>query len=338
MIRSLSISHKKIWENFVLSQKDANFLHSWDWGEVQKKLGFKAIRLGFYNIGILEGIALLIIRRARRGNYLECPAGPLLNWDNKSVFKEFLEQIKAIGKKEKCIFARVRPQLLSTEFNKVLFKKYGFIKAPMHLHAQTTWQLDLDKNEEELLKTMRKTTRYLIRRAKKYGVIILQSNDIKDIDVLYNLQLQTALRHKFVPFSKKYLLTEFEVFSANKECLLFKAVYKKKILALAMIIFYHKEAIYHYSGSTSEFSKIPASYLLQWEAINEARKRNCLLYNFWGITDSNNPKHRFYGVTTFKKGFGGWQKNYLPAQDYPLKLRYWTVYLFETIRKIFRHL
>jgi len=37
----------------------------------------------------------------------------------------------------------------------------------MHVHAENTNLLDLKKSEEQLLASLRKTTRYLINRAKK---------------------------------------------------------------------------------------------------------------------------------------------------------------------------
>ncbi|GIW64641.1 MAG: hypothetical protein KatS3mg092_0574 [Patescibacteria group bacterium] len=41
------------------------------------------------------------------------------------------------------------------------------------MHAETTWQLSLtDKTEDELLASMRKTHRYLIKKAIRDGVII----------------------------------------------------------------------------------------------------------------------------------------------------------------------
>ena len=34
---------------------------------------------------------------------------------------------------------------------------------------------------------------------------------------------------------------------------------------------------YHHSGSLAKFNKIPVSYLLQWEAIKEAKKNDVVL-------------------------------------------------------------
>jgi len=48
------ITNKQTWEKFVLSQPEANFLQSWNWGEFHKKLGHKIFRLSFYTSPIVE--------------------------------------------------------------------------------------------------------------------------------------------------------------------------------------------------------------------------------------------------------------------------------------------
>ncbi|MFC1711472.1 lipid II:glycine glycyltransferase FemX [Patescibacteria group bacterium] len=332
------IKNKKIWEKFISSYTDANFLQSWNWGLFSQQIGSKIFRLGFYANSKLIGVCLLIKKEAKRGNYLECPGGPLLNLDKTVLFTSFLEEIRNIGFQEKCHFVRIRPQLENNFTNKLLFKNKGFVSAPMHLHAETTWQLNLLNTEETLLRKMRKTTRYLIKKAIKEGVKIIKSSNVADVDILYKLQLETVARQHFIPFSKDYFEQEFKAFNKDKQIKIFKAVYKGQVLAAAFIIFYNKEAIYHYSGSSSTYPKIPASYLLQWEAIKAAKGKKCKTYNFWGISPSDNPKHRFAGVTMFKKGFGGFKKEYLHAQDLPLNLLYWPILAFEFLRKTYRRL
>ncbi|MCX6765289.1 MAG: peptidoglycan bridge formation glycyltransferase FemA/FemB family protein [Candidatus Nealsonbacteria bacterium] len=104
-------------------------------------------------------------------------------------------------------------------------------------------------------------------------------------------------------------------------------------------------AFYHHGASLSKFNKIPVSYLLQWEAIKEAKKRGCILYNFWGIapeiaseSDASKSKHPWAGLSLFKMGFGGYRKDYVKTQDYPITLKYYLNYIIEKIRKIKRRL
>jgi lipid II:glycine glycyltransferase (peptidoglycan interpeptide bridge formation enzyme) len=332
-----NIADKNIWEEFVLSKNEANFLQSWSWGEFHKALNKTINRAGFHENDKLVGVMLSIVEPARRGKYLTVPGGPIIDWQNKNVVNAFAKQIKQIAKENNCVFIRVRPQLKFDEFSKNLFKNLGFVKAPMHLHAELTSQLDIAKSEEELTMQMRKTTRYEVKKAIKENIKITTSTDEKDIKKFYDIQIETAKRQKFVPFSYKFLHEQFKEFTQNNNALLYKAEFEKILLAQAFVIFYGKEAVYHYGASTDEGRRFPGAYLIQWEAIKEAKKRGMTRYNFWGVAPENNASHRFSGLSLFKRGFGGQDFEYLHAQDLIInKPKYLLNYLIESFRKIVR--
>lgn len=151
--------------------------------------------------------------------------------------------------------------------------------------------------------------------------------------------METARRQNFVPFSEKFLLNQFEIFSKTDNVLLLSAFKGKDLLAQAFIIFYGKEADYHYGASTSLGRKFPGAYIIQWEAIKEAKKRGIERYNFWGVSPENETQHRFYGVSLFKRGFGGQDVEYLHAQDLIVNnLRYSVNWTIENIRRKIRKL
>lgn len=332
-----NIEEKGIWEDFVLSKTEANFLQSWYWGQFHQTLGKQIFRTGFFEKEKLIGVMLSVIEPARRGKYLTVPGGPIINWENADLINAFSKEIKKIARENNCVFVRVRPQLKSDDFSKNLFKNLGFIRAPMHLHAELTSQLDIAKSEEELMLAMRKATRYEIKKSIKEKIKISVSKDEKDIKKFYDLQIETAKRQNFVPFSYKFLHEQFKIFAQNGNALLYKADFQSKLLAQAFIIFYGKEAVYHYGASTDEGRKYPGAYLIQWEAIKEAKKRGMTRYNFWGVAPENNQNHRFKGLSLFKRGFGGEDFEYLHAQDLIInKPRYLLNYLIESFRKIVR--
>ena len=75
------------------------------------------------------------------------------------------------------------------------------------------------------------------------------------------------------------------------------------------------------------------------QAMRDARKRGITRYNFWGIVDEDNTKHRFYGVSVFKRGFGVQELKYLPAHDLIINkpAYYLKTYLIESLRRKIRH-
>lgn len=333
-----TLEKKAIWEGFVLSQKPKSFLQSWNWGEVNKLLGKRIFRLGIFKGGRLVGVCLAIEEKARRGSHLLIPGGPLFDWTEKPLVRFFLKKLRDLAKKEKVWFIRFRPELPDSEEARRLFLRSGFLPAPMHLHAENTLVLDITPKEEEILAKMRKTTRYLIKKSLTLNLLMEVTPDPGKTKILQRLQGETVARHRFVPFPKLLFDSQLMTFAKDNQALLFICRKGKTALAAAIIIFYGKIAYYHHSASSVKFRDLPFNYFLQWEIIQEAKRRGCKYYNLWGVAPTDDPRHRFAGVTLFKKGFGGERLDWLHAHDLPLSPFYWLTYVFETGRRILRRL
>src|SRR3990167_2435606 len=330
------ITDQNVWEDFVRAQKPHSFLHSWKWGQQYEQSGSRIFRFGVYEEGgMLAAVALFIYISARRGAFLLCPHGPVFSAG--VTPQEILSLLVAAAEKQArelgCAFIRVCPLLADTPENKKIFQGLGFQAAPIHMHPELAWMLNITKPEDELLRGMRKTTRYLIRKTEKQGVTIEMSTDVADFAKFWPVYEETFKRQKFTPFSQKYLRQEFELFAEDDAAALFFARYEGEIIAASMIIFYGNAAFYHHSGSVHRFEKMNGSYLLQWRVIQEAKRRGCEMYNFWGIAPDNVPKHPWAGLSLFKKGFGGFAEKYVPAQDKKLSAKYYLNFVVESVRR-----
>jgi len=344
------ITNKDEWENFLLQRTEKTFLQSWNWGEFNIKMGSKIWRLGVYNQERLVGVALVIKISARRGTFLFIPHGPVIIeeisiQDEKEILELILVQLSDTAKTEKASFIRVSPIILQETKgypeNENIFVDLGFRDAPMHASAyEATWKLDIYPPEDELLKNMRKTTRYLIKKAgENKDISVEKSTDPKDIEIYQELNRHVAHRQRFTPFSNNYIKNEFEVFNKDNEIIFLFGKYKGKVAAGAMIIFWSGTAFYHQAASLGKFAKFSIPYLLQWEGIKEAKNRNCAIYDFWGFTDPEKfPDHPWAGPTLFKMGFGGYRKDYIKTQDFVISWKYWINYTIESIRKRKRNL
>jgi lipid II:glycine glycyltransferase (peptidoglycan interpeptide bridge formation enzyme) len=328
------ITDKATWEAFIATRAEANFLQSWNWGVFQERLGKTVVRLGVFRDGDDHplGVAQGVIERARRGSYLAVAGGPLIEWTHLAVVSTLFDGLQDYARAERCLFVRFRPQSLESPQLHSTVLQLGAKRAPMHLTADLTLQLDLTLSEEALLAQMRKNTRGEVRKAERLGLRTEISSDPKHIERFYQLQLAVAEKHHFVPFALNFLEEQFATFAAENQALLISTYHDQELLAEAFVIFYNGEAVYHYGISTDANRKLPGSYLGQWTAILEAKRRNCHTYNFWGIAPENQPEHRFAGVSLFKRGFGGQEVQYLPAHDLPLSWQYWFVYFFEQLR------
>lgn len=345
------ITNKNEWEDFLLQQKEKSFLQSWAWGEFQEKLGHKIWRLGIYykpqpttdNLQLV-GIVLIVKIKAKRGKYLLIQHGPsILSSEivtpTVEILKELLGGLKEIGKKEGASFIRVASLFERSEENIKMFKDSGFRDAPMHASAyEATWKLDLSPSEDDLLKNMRKTTRYLIKQAQKNpDISIEKSENINDIEIYQNLNREVAKRQHFVAFSTEYIKNEFEVFGKDGQTLWLFGKVNNEVAAAALVVFWSGIGFYHQAASLGKYAKLSIPYLLQWEAVKEAKNRGCKFYDFWGFTDPQKyPKHPWAGPTLFKMGYGGFATEYIKTQDYPLSKKYWSIWIFETLRSFKR--
>lgn len=338
------IQNKKEWEDFLLNCQEKTFLQSWNWGEFHISLGNKIWRFGILYEGKIIAVALVIKISAKRGSFLLVPHGPVIKSEiNKikfEVVKILKDKLKNLSKEEKVDFIRISPILKRTEENNKLFKDFGFRVGPLHYHPESSWKLSIDLSEDKLLSQMRKTTRYLIRQAQNNKDIeIIKSTDAKDMQIFYKMHQEVVKVQKFVPFSLDYLSKEFSAFLSDNQISLFLAKYKGDIIAGSFEIFWSGIGFYHHAALLPEFKNLPVSYALQWEAIKEAKKRRCDLYDFWGYADPvKNPKHPYSGPTLFKMGFGGQKYEYVKTQDLIISQKYWLSYIIESLRKIKRGL
>ena len=326
------------WDKFVTSHKEANFLQSWDFYEFHKSRGNMIVRRIAYKNNKIVGAYAGVVENAKRGRHLAIAGGPIIDWSDNQLTEAIFADMKNEGKKNHCVFVRVRPQLERTEKAFKLFKDLGLKKAPTFLSVEYAAILDLNKSEDEIIKGMHRRIRYAVNNARNKGFTIEKSQNPKDIHTFYQIELQTAKRQEFVAFSEDFLTKQFAAFAKNDEAVLYTAKYEGQILAQNFMIFYGNEASYHYAVSTELGTKMSGSPILHVEAMKDARKRGIKRYNLWGIVGEDEKKHRFYGVSFFKRGFGGDEFKYLPAHDLIISpIKYQKTKIIETIRKKIRH-
>ncbi len=326
-------------DNYVAKKHpEANFLQTSSWGKVYELDGEKVLYFGLYKNSELHGSAVVIVKNAKRGRYLEIPGGPILDWDHEpDCVHEFMDEIRKVAEQEDCVFVRMRPNIPDSFEHRKQIEDLGLVASPMHLHAEHTVMIDLRQSEEELLKNMRRQTRYEVRRADKLGIQVSFDTSKHAFSEFYNLQLETAKRQDFIPSTRNFIMAQHDAFADAAR--IYTATLDGRPLAKGLIIMQNPEAIYHEAASTEEGRQLPGAYALQWRVIRDAKDLGFKRYNLFGIAPPNSPKHRYAGVTTFKTGFGGEQIAYLPAHDLIIQpFRYKLTHFFEEMRKKRRHL
>lgn len=160
--------------------------------------------------------------------------------------------------------------------------------------------IDLEKSEEQILSEMKPKGRYNIRLAQKKNikVDIVDKTD-NNIKIFYDLMLETTSRDKFSWNTFSYYKNFLEFIDNSK---LLIAYFEEKAIAAWIFIFDKEYSIYYYWASTNEsnYRNLMAPYLLQWEAIREAKKIWSMYYDFLWVSSPWEKNSSLAWVTDFK--------------------------------------
>lgn len=237
--------------------------------------------------------------------------------------KIFQDKISQIAKESKAIFFRFESE--EEQNSDINLGEAGYRKAFEEMQPEHTILIDLTKSEEDILAQMKSKGRYNIKLAEKHQVKV-SLGKVEDFYQLY----QTMAKRQKITFRKiKYFQNLLDLLGEKDYAQVFNAKSKEdKVLASAIVVFYHDRAIYLFGGSSDEERQLMAPYKLHLEIIREAKKRGCRQYDMFGIAPNDNPKHPWAGVTRFKRQFGGkefnslgsWDKIYSPTKYFLFKL------------------
>jgi lipid II:glycine glycyltransferase (peptidoglycan interpeptide bridge formation enzyme) len=295
------ITNKDEWNGWLKNQSQCSFTQSWEWGEVLKAEGKEIERVQFVGSDKVRGAAQLVKSVAPGVEYYFCPKGPVIKDDH----EEILKKLNEYGLNKELIFIRVEP-----ENDKII--EFGNSKLPIKktidINPRATIILELQQSEQELLEKMHSKTRYNIRLAEKKN---LKISDVKNFQAFWSLMNETGKRDDFRLHEKKHYE---EIFKSEIVSQL-TAEHDGKAIATVVMVGFNDTITYLFGASDYEHRNLMAPYLLQWQAIKNARQNGFHYYDLFGIAPHKkgfsgseyeyDQKHQYAGVTRFKLGFGG---------------------------------
>lgn len=316
-------------------------LQSFEWGEFRKKTGIEVIRLGNYQGKKLIEIAQLTIHPL-----------PFTPWSIGYLPKggipsqEMLEKFFEIGKQKKCIFIKLEPNIVKEYFQYSIWEplrhsQFNIVPSAHPLFTQYTFQLDLTKNEDEILKNMHSKTRYNIKVAQKHGVFIEEDNGDEAFNTYLKLTFETTNRQKFYAHNEKYHRLMWETLYPAKIAHLITAKYKHEgkcfILATWIVFIFNDVLYYPYGASSNLFRNTMASNLMMWEVIRFGKKIGCKTFDMWGsLGPDPDPNDPWYGFHRFKQGYGPKLVEYVGSFDLVINPRLYQCFnLTHKVRQFF---
>jgi lipid II:glycine glycyltransferase (peptidoglycan interpeptide bridge formation enzyme) len=311
------------WDSFVSAHPDGHLLQLAGWGDLKSRFGWSARRVGITDeAGQLAAGALVLFRRLPLGlgkmGYL--PAGPLLSDDpaaNRALWAALDALRVAFLKAEPCNWYRARPDLADQ------LHAAGFQPSPQTVQPPRTIVIDLSGTEDDILRRMNQSTRYKCRLGPKKEVTVREGSRA-DVDSFTALMQVTGERDAFGVHEPAYYAMIYDLFVATGRGVLLLARYGDQDLAGAMAFHVGENAYYLYGASSNvERNRMP-TYIVQWTAIQWAKRRGALRYDLWGVPDADEAaleagfetrSDGLWGVYGFKRGFGGEVRRSVGAWD-----------------------
>jgi len=308
-------------------------LQSFEWGEFRKLTGVKVIRKGIFKgkklVMPIQVTIHPIPKMSWKIGYF--PKGPMPDETQLKVLRE-------IGKENKCLMIKMEPDIGSIiKENHPKIHAWEAIndflidrgcKKGRPLFTKHTFQLNIKKTEEIILKNMHSKTRYNIRLAERKGVKVVVDNSQASFEWFLKLLFeQTIVRQGFFAHTPDYYKQLWQVLKPAGMAHLLKATYKDKVLAVFMVFLHNKRVYYPYGASTREFKELMAPNLLMWEIIKFGKRQKCEILDMWGAlgpkADKDDP---WYGFHRFKQGYGGNLIEFLGTYDLVLEPNMYSLY------------
>lgn len=329
------------WNRIISTLPGAHVLQTWEWGEVKAQFGWRPFARLWHNAdGVVEAAAMILERTVRLPGsrtglrILYVPRGPMLcTWEDQNLRRRVLRDLRQLAIDRNAIFIKIDPEVIqgkgisdsNTNEKEVHARKLnqeliaeGWRSSTEQVQFRNTIVVDIRPEPDEILARMKQKTRYNIRLAERKGVTV-RFGGPQDIDLLYHMYAETALRDGFAIRERLYYQLVWETFhNANMADFLIAEIGDKPLAAVIVLRFAGK-AWYMYGMSTDLHREKMPNHLLQWRAMLKARQEGCHAYDMWGAPDIFDPSAEMWGVFRFKEGFGGEVVRYIGAWDMPVR-------------------
>lgn len=259
-----------------------------------------------------DGYQLLAIKHTTPlGNYLYCPYGPTLDPKHpETALEQALSALKNLAHEQNAFFIRIEPTF---PFRAETLAKYGLIKSH-NLDPAHTWVLDLTVPQDQILSGIEKRKLRHWRTHENKGITLRNTQDPEQITILTQFLRGLGERDHFNPQDENHLKNQLKSGFAT----LYIAELEGKPIAAALIYDYDGVRYYAHAATDEEHRKLMAGTIILIQMIIDAQNNGSKVFDFWGITTSEDPNHPWYGFTQYKKSFGGYQVDYSGTWDLPL--------------------
>ena len=278
------------------------------WKEFQEALGKTTITRsgeGWHYLALVE--------RGKINTRIYTPYGPIAN--SPAAFTEAVASLTEEAKKHDATFIRIEPLQAVTEKE---LTTLGFLRAHK-IQPEATSIVALDKPEDELIAHMAASNRNLYRTYAKKGIAIQSTSDPAAITTLTSLLHDVAASTGMRPQSDTYLSAQAGVFLQAGAGKIYTATFAGNPIAAALVYDYAGTRYYAHAASTYEHRKLGAGTAIVSKICIDAKKDGLEYFDLYGIWPNATPGTSQYGITKFKRSYGGTDTIYNGTWELPVR-------------------
>lgn len=307
---------------------ELHFQQSAAWQAFQESLGRKV----FHRSG--EGWEYrAILEPAKFGlNRLYCPYGPFATSEH--ALQTALDSLRALAQSQHATYVRVQP--LGVDITDTLMKKHHAERIAYSQPAHT-WCIDTSRAKDDIIADMKQNNRNLYRNYAKKGLTYRRSTDSSEVSHLTHLLHGVASHNQITVHSDEYLAQQATALIEADAASLHFMEYEDEVIAAALIYEGEHTNYYAHAAADHEHRKLGASTSLLACIIIDAHDQGKTMCDLYGVTDSDEPTHRWAGFTKFKKSFGGFPVTLSETYEIPIRRsRYAGLQFLRFLRRLVR--
>ena len=226
--------------------------------------------------------------------------GPKIN-------QEMLSAVARIAKEHHAIFVKFEPDECQPYQNQTQDLNFAnLVKSPKVAFYPYSYVVDLTQTEDQLLSQMHPKTRYNIRIANRYQVLVEHRTDDQAFEIYLKILFETTKRQGFYLHSQNYHRRQWELLKKTGMAHIFLASYQGQVLSAFEIFTLKDRLFYPYGASLDENRQVMAPTLLMWEVIKFGKSLGLNTFDMWGsLGPDAKETDNGYGFSRFKQGYGG---------------------------------
>ena len=326
------------WDGFVERVPGGSHVQTSIWGQLKATEGWTPVRVVVKNgTGIVAGAQLLVRRLPLRNAVAYVPKGPIFAPFDRTAAQLLLKGLRDVASRHGVRHLSVQPADNGEEVVPLLTAA-GYRPSDTSVAPVATVQIDLSREDDEILAAMRKNHRRYVRHGLREGVVgRLGTED--DLEDFYRLVVATSQRQGFTPHPFEHFVKLWDLFHHRGQLQLFLAEYRGQPVSGQLALAFGDIVTAKNSGWSGEHADLGPNHVMEWTTIQWAKRNGYRCYDLEGIdvraaalrlageplSDKLRSSHSFY-----KLGFGGevvmFPKAHVLIPNPLLRWGFWSVY------------